>query len=178
MTIEGSNGELEIRRIDDITNYRRFADQCAKQLNRFFPPVRATDWAKLLSDAADKMTDEPASEDTTREGMFKEKLETFLTNRTKGYRREDIFSGRPWEDTDKRRHEFTLAALHSFLSRENVRDITRHECEQWIKNLGGGRVSTTPTTIAGKSVRLWFVPSVAFQATPVIPLPPLPEEQI
>lgn len=178
MTVEGSNGELEIRRIDDITNFRRFADQCAKQLNRFFPPVKAADWANILRDAASRMTDDPAGEDTTRAGTFRELLEDFLTNRMRGDRRVDVFGGRPFEDQEKQRHEFRMRDLHTYVVREGMRDATRHECEQWIKNLGGGRVSSTPTTIEGKGVRLWFVPSSAVQATPTIEPPPVPESEI
>ena len=33
--IEGSDKPMEIDDISDITNYRKFTDQCAKQLNRF-----------------------------------------------------------------------------------------------------------------------------------------------
>jgi len=178
LTIEGSNGELEIRRIDDITNYRRFADQCAKQLDIFFPPVKASAWASILREAKSKLVVEQAAEDTTRAGRFHELLETYLTNRSRGERREDVFSGRPWEDTDKQRHEFTMQALHKFVVVEGMRDATRHECEQWIKKLGGGRVAATPTTIGGKGVRLWHVPSAVVQTTPPLEPPPMPESAI
>lgn len=178
LTVEGSNGELEIRRIDDITNFRRFADQCAKQLDLYFAPVKASDWANTLTAARSMLVVEDAAEDTTRAGAFAEHLEDFLTNRARGERREDTFAGRPWENQEKQRHEFRMRDLHRHVTQDGMRDATRHECEQWIKALGGGRVSSTPTTVAGKGVRLWFVPSGAVQATPVPEPPPIAEAEI
>jgi hypothetical protein len=178
LTIEGSNGELEIKRIDDITNFRRFADQCAKQLDIFFPPVKAADWASILREAKSRLVVEHASEDTTRAGAFHEHLEEFLTNRARGERREDILSGRPWEDDEKQRHEFRMRDLYRFIVRGGMRDVSQHECGQWVKKLGGGPVVPTPTTIKGKSVRLWFVPSEAAQVTPALDPPPVPEGKI
>jgi hypothetical protein len=125
-------------------------------------------WADQLRTAAASMSVQPAGLDTTREGMFREHLEDFLTDRSRGREREDILSGRPWEDEDKQRYEFRVRDVHAFLTREGMRDATRHECEQWIKNLGGGRVSESPTTIKGKGVRLWFVPSSVVKCSPPV----------
>jgi hypothetical protein len=176
--VEGSTVEMEIRRIDDITNYRRFADQCAKQLNRFFPPVKAAEWARILSAAASSLVTEQAPADVTRVEIFRESIEEFLTNRARGERREDLLSGRPWENVDKARHEFRMRDLHDHLAKNGLRDVDRHDLQKWIKQLGGGRVSTTPTTLAGKGVRLWHVPTSVVQATPPLDTPPLPGDEI
>ena len=53
-----------------------------------------------------KMTVVEAEEDTTRGGEFRELLEDFLTNRTRGQRREDLLRGAPYEDEEQQRHYF------------------------------------------------------------------------
>jgi hypothetical protein len=178
MTIEGSNAEMKINRIDDITRYHRFADQCAKQLNRFFPPVKGDAWAAVLREASSRMTEEQASPDTTRKGRFLELLESFLTNRQAGKDRVDLLRGVPWLDEDKQHHEFQMSRLAKFLEREGMKDTTPHECGEWIRELGGDRVSEKPTTIKGKGVRLWWVPSSAVQGSPELSMPAVPEEKI
>lgn len=175
--VEGSNRKMEIRDIKQLTRYQMFTDQCAKQLNISFSPMRAGDWAAVLREAFTRMDEEQASPDTTREGQFLELLETFLTNRQKGKARIDLLRGVPWENEKSQRHEFRMRDLEKFVLRD-MRDATRPDCEKWIRALGGGRVSEAPTTISGKGVRLWFVPSSALQGTPELSIPAMPPTEI
>lgn len=176
MTIEGSNREMEITDVRDISVYRRFADQCIAQLNMFFRPVKnpQNKWQEALKNASHLMTEEQAPEDTTPRGRFVELLETYLTNRQRGLRKEDLLSGRPWENEDEGRHVFTMKGLTKFLNREKA-DMKPRDRVRWIKELGGDEQETT---IKGKSMRLWWVPSAAVQKTPELSTPELPERPI
>ena len=75
---------MTITDIRDLTRYQWFNEQCGKQLNRIFPLVKQDKWLHMLQDAMSKMTVVEAEEDTTRGGEFRELLEDFLTNRTRG----------------------------------------------------------------------------------------------
>jgi hypothetical protein len=172
VTIEGGSGlEMMITDVRDITDYRRFANQCVRQLSMFFMPVKQSTWAEALIDARHLMSEEQADEDTTLRGQFAELLQTYLTNRQCGQKKEDLLSGRPWEDEDERRHYFELSRLIKFLDREGMRNQTPQACAAWIDELGGG---VKQTTIKGKSIRLRWVPSGAFQETPEVSPPELP----
>jgi hypothetical protein len=175
VTIQGSNDKMKIEDIRDITDYRRFTDQCAKQLNMFFMPVKQATWASMLRDARPKMTEKQADEDTTRKGQFRELLETFLTNRMRGKEREDLLRGAPWEDEKSRRRYFTMGSLATFLEREGMRNVDRKEIAAFIKALGGGPQGLT---IKNKRIRCWWVPSDAVDEAPELAAPDLPESEI
>jgi hypothetical protein len=174
--IQGSNGSMRITDARDITDYRRFVTQCFKQLNLMFAPVKQVTWWNMLRDAAPKMIEKQADEDTTREGHFRELLETFLTNRTRGERREDLLRGVPWEDEESRRHYFTMAALAKFLEREGLRKVDRRDIATWIRALGGD--GPQGLTINNHRKRFWWVPSDAVQEAPELSPPPEPADDV
>jgi hypothetical protein len=175
VTIKGSNEEMKITDVRDITDYRRFANQCVRQLSMFFIPVKQSAWAQMLIDARALLTEEHADEDTTLQGRFVELLEQFLLNRWRGQVRDDLLSGRPWEDESAMRHYFQMSPLMGFLEREGMRNLSRQDCIKWIDELGGG---TKATTIRGKAIRLRWVPSGAVQETPELAPPKLLPETI
>jgi hypothetical protein len=168
ISLEGSDAQLTITRIDDLTNYRRFTDQCAQQLNRFFLPMKQADWINVLRQAESELKLEEATVGTTRKDRFHEMLEEFVTNRARAISKEDILAGRPWENEEDGRHYFRLKDLDKHLKRESVRDMSRSECCAWIRAFGGGE---RPTSIKGKTYRLWFVPCSAVDKPQVLDLP-------
>lgn len=111
VTVAGSSVEMKITDARDFTDYKRFETQCFKQLNLRFMPVKPKDWAEATIDALQFMTEEQADADTTEKGQFLELLQTYLTNRQRAQKREDLLSGRPWEDEEKERYEFELSYL-------------------------------------------------------------------
>jgi hypothetical protein len=172
VTIEGSDREMRIDDIRDITNYEKFSDQCVMQLNRMFSEtLKRGDWKVEIKEALRLLIEEQAAEDTTQRGQFTELLETYLTNRQRGQKKEDLLLGRPWEDEEEGRHYFKMTPLMKFLEREGMRNLSRHDCIMWINKLGGGE---QPTSIKGKSVRLRWVPSGALQQTPEVAPPKMP----
>jgi hypothetical protein len=172
ITLQGSSGTMTITDARDITDYRRFVTQCFKQLNMIFPPVKQVTWAKTLSDAMPKMTVKQADEDTTREGEFWERLETFLTNRQRGKSRDDLLRGVPWEDEESGRRYFTMSALAKFLEKEGMRKVERKEIAVWIRARGG---EPQNLTIKNNRKRCWWVPSDAVDEAPELAPPDMPE---
>lgn len=174
VTIRGSNIPMRITDPRDIVEYRRFVIQCFKQLNMVFPLVKQAIWQNTLREVMPRMTEKQADEDTTREGHFKELLETFLTNRMRGKVREDLLRGVPWEDEENRRRYFTMAALATFLER-GMRKVDRKEIAAWIRALGG---EPQNLTIKNRRTRCWWVPSDAVEEAPELDVPPMPSAVI
>jgi hypothetical protein len=173
--LRGSDISMTITDAKDITDPKRFLTQCFKQLNMFFPPVKPLIWANMLRDALPKMTEKQADEDTTRKGQFRELLETFLTNRMRGEKREDLLRGAPWVDEENRRRYFTMGALATFLEREGMRKVERKEIATWIRALGGEPQSLT---IKNYRKRCWWAPIDAVDEAPELALPDIPEPGI
>ncbi len=177
VTVEGHEGtEVRLERIDDLTKYAKFSDQCAKQLRRMFDEVKQTTWKSSLVETQERIgeiTTENASVELTVECEFREQVEQLLTNRRKAQRREDLLDNMPWLDEERHHYLFTMKMLQDYLLRNGMRNLTRGHCERWIRNMGGDRVSKTPTTIMGKGLRLWYLPEKAIepQHEPMLPPP-------
>ena len=174
VTIAGSNGRMTITDIRHLTRYQWFNEQCGKQLNRIFPLVKQDKWLHMLQDAMSKMTVVEAEEDTTRGGEFRELLEDFLTNRTRGERREDLLRGAPYEDGEQGRHYFRMRDLAEYLERRGMK-VNRKEVAEWIRSLGGEPV---PLTVKNKRMKVWWVPSAAIDKAPVLDIPELPDHEM
>lgn len=169
--LQGLTRLLEIRRSDELHNFRKFNQQCLAHLNVVFAPMKEQDWLALLSDALKNNFTEKQEEITlTREGQFRELLEEFLTNRSRGERREDLLSGRPWEDDEAHQHLFVMKHLHKFVKQEGFRDMSRPEMQKYIRALGGGIYNKT---ISGRRMKVWWVPSESIQEMPEVSPPPL-----
>jgi hypothetical protein len=169
VTIADSNRVLKIDDIRDLTNYKKFADQCARQLNRFLPPMKQENWTAVLQEKQGELVEIEPPEEITVEGRFRELLDEFLVNRWRGESWDDLLSSKPWHNEDEGRHYFRIRDLHDFLLREKMK-WTRNDVKGWIKNVGGGPLG--PMTIRGRSVRVWFVPSSAIQPPPEPAKPP------
>ena len=163
VVVEGSNDRMTINDARDLVDYKRFKVQCYKQLDLVFMTMKPAEWDRILRDAKSKTEVVAAEEDTTARGAFKELLEDFLTNRTRGVRREDLLRGAPWEDEEKRRHLFTMKALMAFLERGRMRNVELNDVREWIKGLGGESVHLTVKNIR---MNCWSVPSAAINKAP------------
>jgi len=176
VSLEGSSKEMTIKDVRDLGDYRRFVFQCIKQLDRGFPPMKPNVWMDILEDALAKIAPSKADTGTTHREVFIERLGEFLTNRTRGQRREDLLRGAPWEDEDKGRHYFRLQDLIKFLVRQGDRDVRRGQVTKWIKELGGDEGIVC---IKGKpNVLTYWVPSTEIEAAPELDLPEHPPEDI
>ena len=108
-------------------------------------------------------------------GRFLEYLEQFLTDRRRGEKKEDLISGRPWEDEDAKRHYFKLSALQKHLEREGVKDMTRGQITLRLQKLGG---SSHFFNIKSKGCNVWWVPSAALHPDPESDVPKIEGDAI
>lgn len=158
---------------NELQNYLKFHAMCMAATNICYRLIPQPLWFSIIGEAMQKVTTIVAPEDIGIAGIFKEMLETFLTNRMRGKTKEDLLRGAPWEDDTSGRHYFKMDALVDFLKREGIRDILRPMLWVRIRELGG---DTFDMTIKGKHRQVWWVPGEAIGAAPVLDAPQLPKE--
>lgn len=160
---------------EDLQRYDRFHRIAMERLHRCFMPMKHDTWTKIVAAAMQSVVVIEVSGDVTVAARFLELLEEFCTNRQRGTRREDIMSGRPWEDEEASVHYFRLRDLTKFFERENFKGLTRGQITGHLKKLGG---ESAQLTISGHNRMVWWVPSRVFTATEPVPPPELPRSPI
>lgn len=159
---------------DNLLDHRRFVKVCVEKLLRVYAPMKHVEWAKMLAVAMQSVVRVETPPEVGTEGVFFEALGEFLTNRRRGNRKEDILSGRPWEDTSIGRHYFQLSNLRSHIERyPELRTLTRGAMAQRLKDLGG---NSQGLNIENRFRNCWWVPSEVFAPPPEVPSPKIEEE--
>lgn len=159
---------------EQLTDYTRFHKVCVERLLKAFPLIGRNDWNAELSRALTTVIKLESPPDSARGGTFREELEEFLFNRQRGRRKEDILSGRPWEDPTEGRHYFRLRDFQIRLERiPSLRTLSRGQMGTRIKDLGGGH---TFFNISGKGVNCHWVPSDLFREYPKVASPDIEKD--
>jgi hypothetical protein len=153
-----------------LQNYALF-HELALTKNLFYLQMSQKNWLTAIKSAAKNLNSIEAPVEVSLAGQFMEMLDEFLTNRARGQRKEDLRNGKPWEDEETGRHYFRLKDLQMHLKREGVRDMTRGQITQRIKDAGGGNYQFP-------GVRVWWVPSSALQGPAPASLPAPSKEPI
>jgi hypothetical protein len=163
---------------EELTNYRKFHTLCVARAD---PPVafkliRDDVWMGILNDALQKVDIIEAGPDVGISAIFHEMIEEFLTNRTRGERREDLLRGAPWEDEEQGRHYFRLQDLMKFLGRQGSK-MSRSEVTTRIReNFDGG---TMQFHIPGKAnINVWWVMAKYIAKAPSLELPLEKEDEL
>jgi hypothetical protein len=156
--VEGCHMALSTHELQD---YRLFHRACMDNTHKSFAVIAQSVWFGLLNEALQNVTITPAPEDVGTGGQFLETLETFLTNRQRGKEKDDLLSGRPWEDEEAGRHYFKLGALQKFLEREGMKELARHrgQITTRITKLGGGWQGLTHKSKGYRNY--WWIPTEA-----------------
>jgi hypothetical protein len=159
---------------EELTEYKRFHKVCVERLLKAYPMMSINDWNAELSRALATVIKLESPPDVLRGGVFREELEEFLYNRQRGRRREDLHSGRPWEDTVEQKHYFRLRDLQERLGRNpNIKGLTRGQIATRIRDLGGGH---SFFNIGGKGVNCHWVPSKIFEGAPIYESPKIEKD--
>jgi hypothetical protein len=182
LDVMGLEGAVTLKlSTDQMQIYQRFQNACLEHATTMHKALNQNAWASILIDAMPRVEFIDAPPDVGIGGRFAELLETFLTNRTKGAKREDILRGAPWEDEEEARHYFRLSDLQKFMERENVK-MSRTDIIARVKELHGVKdPSFYPhrfLKIKDKGVNVWWIPSAAIEEIPEIAPPEMPREQI
>lgn len=171
--VEGAKIECST---EDLQRWERFQRILMEKVHNPFGLIPQGEWLSTIQEAMTRMT-EPidVSPDVDKQGEFTELLETYLHNRQRALKEEDLLAGRPWESENEQRFYFVLSKLHRFLEREGLKGLNKPQLVSRITKLEGGHETRE---IKGKTVHLHWIPSSAVQATPAISTPPLKERPI
>jgi hypothetical protein len=164
-------GEITVSS-NEVLSQRTFNRLTLARLRRAFRPIKEVEWIDLINEAAARAEIVQTERATTLEEQLREKLEDFLTNRLRGKRREDLFSGRPYEDEEAGVHLFRLEDFQRFLLREDsiFRRDSRVRLGRLIRVLGGGYKELT---IEGRGLSVWWLPNSVVRAAPVFEPAPM-----
>lgn len=153
---------------EQLTRYDLFHRLCVDKVGKSFAIIKTPDWFVILNAALENAIPLPAPDDIAPGGAFHELLEEFFTNRAKGLTRDDILSGRPWEDEETGRHYFRLRDLQKFLKREDVKDMSRGQITTRLRDMGGGDHGIK---IKGHTRATWYMPVESFAKIPELDAP-------
>jgi len=145
---------------DQVRNNEQFNKQCLERYSLDFMRMSQDTWIKHC--AAVPIEEQQPTDDTGDEATFVEHVVEFLTNRQRGETRDDIFSGRPWQDeeADPSVHWFRLQDLMKFLAREDFRDERGRVGRTLVARLlrSEMRGDSGFLWIGTEKTRAWYVP--------------------
>lgn len=171
LDIDGERIELTT---NDLQNYRAFQAACMEQLTIFFMPIKGETWAQMVGESMQNASIIEVPPEMSIKGHFMELLESFVTDRHKGERWEDIFQGRPYYDYETEMHWFRLSDFMKLLERENFKHWGRNKVGKLLGDMG----TKKGKNIAGKFVNLFAVPDSLFTADPSAIIPDVPVDPI
>jgi hypothetical protein len=189
--IDGCDRVLKLDDIKKLFYYDYFVQECIEQLNMDFRPLSREVWSVVRGKALASVEEVIPSEDMTEFGQRKELMRTFLYNRQKGSRREDVLRGAPYQDDDGY-HYFRLQDAQKFFKREGE-PIKRSQLTDLIARLNGveprehgskkhkpspGMTEAIETSVKNESVRLWKIPASALSEPVELDVPELPPEVV
>lgn len=170
------NKEIEIPSEKDLGEYRRFNNQCIRQLDRCFAPLKPQEWADILDNALANMEIVKAPEETTNRGQFQIHMQQLLTARVTSTHKEDLLRV-PWDDENNRQYHFTINMVQEFLIAKKVlRDVSGsvQQIAKLLHAIGAIRIPK-PVTIKGKEQRrCWWI---GYDKITKIPDYRLPDEE-
>lgn len=173
LDVEGAKIECNT---EDLQRWDRFQRLLMNVLHNPFGIIPQGEWLLTIQEAMSRMTETiEVGADAGSRGEFHELLETYLTNRQRGLKEEDLLSGRPWEAEEEKRFYFSLSRLHRYLEREGLKGLNKPQIVSRIHDLGGNH---SAREIKGKKVNLHWIPSNVVQATPSVSTPTLKERPI
>jgi hypothetical protein len=165
---------LELSTIQ-MLRYDQFQAAALAKGNHYYRSMKQDEWGQILNAALANVVIIEPSADLTAAGIFLSHLEDYLTNKRRGYQRDDLLSGRPWENEEEQRHYFSMKGLMEYLRRAGLRDVRETWVYARIRDLGG---DNRFMNIKGKRANYWWVPSSCVSPTPTPDPPPLPTAPI
>jgi hypothetical protein len=163
---------------DDLQRWDRFQKLLIEKTHNPFGMIPQPLWLATIQEALGRMTDDDIIEvgkDVSTGGEFHELLETFLTNRQRAVREEDLLSDRPWEDEEAGRYYFNLTKLQQFLKKQGMEGMKRPQIVTQLHKMDGGHLTRN---VKGKDLTLQWIPSSKVRGRPRVSTPELKEKPI
>lgn len=155
---------------DDLQRWDRFQRLLMNKLDNPFGVIPQPVWLQIIQEAMTRMTEViDVGPGSGMKGTLFDLMETYLTNRQRGQKEEDLLTGRPWENEEEGRHYFQVDFLMKFLQREGFKDIKKNQVIAFVKkDLEGQHVGKN---IKGKFRNLFWIDSARLQKMPDVDPP-------
>lgn len=157
---------------DQMLNFRQFQFVCVEKLHQVMTHLKQETWSRMLGRAMASVSRIEVAEDTTELGAFREIVEEFCTNRTRGSRPEDMFSKRAFYSEEEGRFYFRIQDLQKMVDRNGMK-MGRNLIASRLRDLGGDKKFFN---VKGKGVNCWYIPHDQVAATPKVEPPALKPE--
>lgn len=145
---------------EDLQNYMRFHRLCMEHAQKCYAMVRQDVWLGMVAEAMQNMqnvsTSLPKTGDMGVNNQFFELLNTFLTNKQRGQKEEDLLSGRPWEDEERGVYVITIASLEKYVHREGLKDLKRPRMIKYLRDTFEAKWAKRE--LKGKHINSWEIP--------------------
>lgn len=157
MNVDGTRVTLNT---DQFMNFRGFQKICANY-NIMVPPLKQSEYYKIITILQESVRLIPVSEDITVRGKFRQHLENFCTSRAQGRSKEDMLEGKPY--TEDGYTYFRFEDLERHLNHHNFRDYDSLQIGTELAAMGG----ETGTLVArGKICKFWKISEFEKQTEP------------
>lgn len=163
----------------DLQRWDRFQVKLIEKAHNPYGMIPQALWLATIGVALAAMTKDdtiPVGVDAGIGGEFKELISTFLTNKQRATREEDLLSERPWEDEEGGRFYFHLGKLQAFLKKQGMEGMKRAQIVARIREdfKGGHEVRK----VKDHDEHLYWIPSDGIRSKPKLTTPELKEKPI
>src|SRR6476659_2020666 len=120
-TVKLTVGTVEGLSIKELKTYRLFSDLVSERLDVIYLGMKSNEWLAMVNEHFPP--EQVEADETGLDAAFHELLPEFLTGYQVAERRQDLMTGRPWEDLEDKWNDrghgyyFQLKELSRFLSK-------------------------------------------------------------
>lgn len=157
--VEGVRMEV---RPEELMMQEKFRLLCVTKINKLPTRMKQPEWEKIIRDRLDTIEIIEAPRDSGPTGQFFLHLEAFCTNRHKARAMDEILLGKPFAHDDGRTY-FRSVDLMKYLDQQHFREFKERQIWALLRDMGADH---SQTTIKGKCVQYWSIPSPAEQTEP------------
>ena len=168
--VDGQRVELTT---DQLQNYKSFHKVAMERMHVCYMMLTQPVWLKMINVAMKDAIKIEVSGEVSTNGRFMELLEDFLITRHRAEKKDEILSGKPWEDEENQRFYFRLRDLEDHLKRAKFEVWGRNKVATELEKIGG----KTFFNLRGKGLNVWWVRNEFTRPEPSA-LPPSIKEHI
>lgn len=150
MSVNGQSLDLTT---DDLMTLVKFRKVCMERLSIIVPIIKQFEWDEMIRELLVDHKVVSAPEDAGVFGQFQYLVREFLTYRAKSESREDLLSGKPYEEEG--RVYFRSSDLLGFLDRRKFRSYQGNQVFTELRRLGVGHHQFN---IRKACVQVWWLP--------------------
>jgi hypothetical protein len=148
-----NGGRLELT-TEELQSPRLFQRKCMEVLNIMPPNVKGEQWREIVQALMENTIIIDIPDDSSPRGRLYNLLWEFLEGRVQAKKREEILSGKPWENNSI--HYWSMNDFMRYLERLKFTEIRPNKILSHIKEMNG--IEHVKWSINARFVNLWSLP--------------------